>query len=288
MIVRGLPLLAGIAPLAAITFAHWLGVSYDVLPSCIPYLEGCTSVSATGRYEPSSFLFRAIMLPQSVILLFVWYFATRWLSTIGPSKITTFLILFWGVVGAVALVLYVTFLGTKAPFYEFMRRFGIYLYFLGTALAQLFLALALLRHAKVLEVPSLRRWAMWLLTFCGLPFVLGIVNLILKAIIEDPDVIENIIEWNAALLMQAYFVVLYFVWRNTGFAFGLVSIYSVKGLANLSSDDTEESLSESRNAITSWRSEITSSNPPTNPDLKGLRRPSPAKAPSSSKRPPRS
>ena len=267
MIVRGLPLLAGIAPLAAMTLAHLLGISYDVLPSCIPYLEGCTSVSSIGRYEPSSFVFRAVMLPQAAVLVFVWYFAARWLTTIGPSKITTFLILFWGVVGALALVLYVTFLGTKAPFYEFMRRFGIYLYFLGTGLAQLFLALALLRHAKALEEASLRRSALVLLTLFGLPFVLGILNLILKAIIEEADAIENIIEWNAALLMQAYFVALFFVWRSTGFAFGLVSVYSVKGLASLSSDETEESLSETRNVIKSWRSEISSSKPRTNSDL---------------------
>ena len=48
-----------------------------------------------------------------------------------------------------------------------------------------------------------------MLLLCGLPFLLGILNLVLKSLLDDADPYENRIEWISALLMQAYFVVLY-------------------------------------------------------------------------------
>ncbi|MGI9248611.1 MAG: hypothetical protein ACR2QI_06320, partial [Woeseiaceae bacterium] len=190
----------------------------DVLPSCIPYLDGCTSVSATGRYMPGSLVFRSVMLPQSVLLLFLWYLSAQWLRAIAPSSRAPGAIVVAGVAGALALVLYVTFLGTKAPFYEFMRRFGIYFYFLGTATAQLTLAIALLGHAKRTATSSMRRLAIAMLWLCGMPFALGVLNLVLKAVLDNPDFAENRIEWNSALLMQGYFIVLYVAWRTTRFS----------------------------------------------------------------------
>ena len=218
MLIRALPFLAGIAPVAGITLAYWLGVENDVLPSCIPYMDGCTSVSATGRYMPGSLLFRAVMLPQAILLVVVWYLSAHWLRAISPSTKAAGAIMLSGFVGALCLVLYVTFLGTKGPLYEFMRRFGIYLYFLGTATAQLTLAIALLGHAKRNAAVSLQRMSVAMLWLCGLPFVLGGLNLVLKALLDDADTAENRIEWISALLMQGYFVVLYLAWRDTGFS----------------------------------------------------------------------
>lgn len=219
MPIRQLPLVAGVVPFVGITLAYWLGVHYGTLPGCIPYLDGCVSISATGRYEPGNFLFRAVELPMSVVYGFTWYFCFAWLNNLtgGEHRQLSRAMLSSGLVAAVALIIYVTFLGTREPIYEFMRRFGIYFYFLGTAAAQLLAAIALLRHAVRNSLITLQRQARWLLGLCLLPFALGILNLTLKAILEDANQAENRIEWIAALCMQAWFVVLYFSWRTTGF-----------------------------------------------------------------------
>lgn len=99
-----------------------------------------------------------------------------------------------------------------------MRRIGIYFYFLGTAISQLTLGIALLRHAKRAPSASLKNIAIIMLCLCGLPFVLGLLNLGLKSVLDDTDFIENQIEWISALLMQAYFVMLYVAWRVTRFS----------------------------------------------------------------------
>ncbi len=218
MLIRVLPLVAGIVPVAGIFLSYWLAVRNGVLPACSPFMDGCVSISATGRYMPGSLLFRAAMLPQSVLLLMVWYLASLWLRKLAPASRAPATIMVAGVVGALALVLYVTFLGTKAPFYEFMRRFGIYFYFLGTAIAQVTLAVALLNHARQEAARELARLSVGMLLLCGLPFLLGILNLVLKSILDNADPYENRIEWISALLMQAYFVVLYLAWRITGFS----------------------------------------------------------------------
>jgi hypothetical protein len=169
-------------------------------------LNGPLPAGKPGRYLPGSLVFKAIMLPQSAFLALLWWIAAGWLRSIKPQSRLPGAVLICGVIGSVALVIYVTLLGTQAPFYEFMRRFGIYFYFLGTALSQLLLTLGMPR--------SMLRTAM--LTIIAVPLVLGVANLIQKELTVNADQIENAIEWSAALLMQAWFVLLFFEWRASG------------------------------------------------------------------------
>ena len=207
MFVRALPLIACLAPLIGINVAYWIGASNDVLPSCIPYLDGCTSISSTGRYPPGDRLFRAVMLPQAAVLAFTWYFAALWLKSIKPASKAGTTVLVSGVIGALALIMYVSYLASNDPFYEIMRRYGIYFYFGGTAVAQLAVSLTLDRS-------FLQRAMVWVIVT---PFALGIVNLGQKEVLGILNSNENRIEWIASLLMQAWFVLLWIAWRKTQF-----------------------------------------------------------------------
>ncbi len=203
---RFLPLFAGVVPIAGIAAAYWLNVEAGLLPACMPLLDGCTSISATGRMMPGSMAFRAVLLPQAALLAFLWWFSVRWLEQVSPESRAGTPILICGATGAIALVLYVTFLGTEQPFYEFMRRFGIYFYFLGTGLSQILLTLAL-------SPSRLRATMLWVI---GTPLVMGLINLAQKLLLADSNGIENSIEWASALLMQLWFVLLFVAWRRTG------------------------------------------------------------------------
>lgn len=207
MLIRGLPLIACLAPLIGINLAYWIGADHNVLPSCIPYLDGCTSISSTGRYPPGDRLFRAVMLPQAAILGLTWHFAALWLKSLKPNSRAATAVLVSGTIGALALILYVSYLASNDPFYEIMRRYGIYFYFVGTALAQLILSLALDRSA-------VQRAMVWVTVT---PFALGLVNLIQKAVLGSFNNNENRIEWIASLLMHAWFVLLWVSWRNSRF-----------------------------------------------------------------------
>jgi len=219
MLIRWLPFFIALVPLVGVHIAYLIAVDYGYLQPCIPYLEGCTSISATGRYPPASFLFKAIQMAMAVALPVFWYFSVKWLRALDPDwhGHAVWSIFVSGAVGAISLIVYVTFLGTQEPFYEFMRRFGIYFYFLGTVLAQLFLAVSLRGICKGLGDLALRRMAAAMLVLCLMPFVLGLLNLAQKAVLPDgtADSLENSIEWVASLMMQVYFVVVFFAWRRT-------------------------------------------------------------------------
>ncbi len=205
--IRVLPLVAALAPLFAINVAYWLGALHDHLPTCNPYLDGCTSISSTGRYPPGDRLFRAVMLPQAALLAVTWYFAALWMRVRRPDGSAHKIVLFAGPISALALVVYISYLASNDPFYEVMKTYGIYFYFVGTALCQVVVSLSL--------EPSRLRQAM--LVLCGTPFALGILNFVQKALLTDINSIENRIEWLASLLLQLWFVALYVAWRRTRF-----------------------------------------------------------------------
>lgn len=207
MLIRGLPLVTALVPIIGINIAYWLGVQHDNLPSCFPYIDGCTSISSTGRYPPGDRLFRAVMLPQAVLLALTWHFSVLWLKSLRPASHHGRIVLVAGLVGALALIIYVSYLASKDPFYEIMRRYGIYLYFFGTVLAQIAVTFAM-------ESSRLRKAMFAILV---LPFVLGIYNMIHKALVADLNSMENRIEWVVSILMQLWFVGLYLAWRRSGF-----------------------------------------------------------------------
>ena len=221
MMLRNLPLITGLIPIFAVFTSYWIAVNTADLASCNPFIDGCTSVSATGRYPPASFLFRGTMLPQSIILACYWLLNVAWLRALTvsaghiPKNIA--MVGVFGVTGALFLILYVTFLGTEAPFYEFMRRYGVYMYFALSVIAQIILASKVLPVARQLSMKRLVSLTRLQLLLAWFPFALGALNLVLKATLENSDAAENRIEWIFAMQMQLYFIVSYFSWRETQF-----------------------------------------------------------------------
>lgn len=221
MMLRALPLLTGLLPVIAVFSSYWIAAGSGNVPSCNPFVEGCTSVSATGRYPPASYLFKGTMLPQSIILSCYWLLNVAWLRalTISAGRVpkNTATVGTLGVTGSVFLILYVTFLGSQEPFYEFMRRYGVYMYFLLNVLAQIVLASKVLPLARTLGMQRLVTLTRLQLVLGWFPFALGALNLALKAVLEDSGPAENRIEWIFAMQMQLYFAVTYFSWKETQF-----------------------------------------------------------------------
>ena len=60
-------LTVALLPIACVNLNQWLSISGGHIPTCFPYIEGCTSISSTGRHGVSYWLFKALMLPQSLL-----------------------------------------------------------------------------------------------------------------------------------------------------------------------------------------------------------------------------
>ncbi|MCL4720920.1 MAG: hypothetical protein KJ041_02990 [Gammaproteobacteria bacterium] len=226
-------LAAGAALLPALTVHLCYGISAfgGLIPLCIPYVEGCTSVSSSGRYGAAYFLFKAGMLPSAVLIGAFWWLCRHWLLALGDrdcmpvrSMVTI------GIVAAVFLVLYSVFLGSRGEFYNLMRRFGVTVYFGGSYLAQLLL---ISRLVKLREggnrLPAGLLKALMALALALLATGLASIPVMhLMPVDWRPDKhrFQNIVEWNFCALLIANHALLAWGWRHSQFRAGFRTIAS--------------------------------------------------------------
>jgi len=211
--IEAIAWLAAIVPFVAANAAYLISAANDAVPWCFPYLEGCTSVSRAARGGIANPIFRALMLPQAVILVLYWWLCAEWLRGFAPQRVVTRrAILGLGIVAALFLVLYATYLGVQGDFYQWMRRYGITVHFGCTAIAQFLLASVV---ARDLRLPQWIRHGM--LGLCGAMLVLGLSSIPLQHLLPNKDAAVNALEWSYSILMLAFFPLIGEAWRLSKF-----------------------------------------------------------------------
>lgn len=216
---RAVALIVGLVPMIAVNVSYWLASAAGTVPTCMPYLDGCTSISATGRQPPSSFVFRATMLPAAVLIIVYWKLCAGWLETLGAAgRARAQFLSTVGGIGGLFLILYVTFLGSEGDFYNLMRRYGVTVFFGFNYLAQLMLAERMLHFTGRTASPvALRRVGQVKLGICIVLLAIGLASIPVMNFVANKDRIQNVMEWNFALLMFANFALTWFAWRATDF-----------------------------------------------------------------------
>lgn len=212
---RPVALVAALLPFIAVHLTYLLAASHGLVDWCLPYVDSCTSISATGRHPPASYLFRATMLPSAVILLAYWCLNRAWLRALVPGGRSPLLdwMLALGVVACCGLVAYVTVLGEAGDHWQRQRRVGVVLFFSLTFLAQLLLVAQLRRLGEAL--PGAGPWARAMLGNCVLLLALGVSTVIWDALDSASyDDVEDAFEWILAFLLQVNFLFGYGLWRG--------------------------------------------------------------------------
>ena len=211
-IITFLPLLAG-------NGAYLIGAYAELIPWCIPYIDGCTTISRAARSGHSIFLFRPLMIAYGILLIWFWVYAQHWLNILHgqPTKIAR-IILWLGIIAALFLIIYIDFLGTTGDVNRFMRRYGIMIFFTFTPLAQL---LMLNQHYKILskipESPVKPIILQYQLVALLLMLIMGIISITLGITQNKTYESENIVEWNYSLLLAMYFSGMIFMWKDYRF-----------------------------------------------------------------------
>lgn len=215
--------LSGLLPLLVVPFAYLLNVLHGGGLAaefvCQPFVDGCVSVSRAVRSGPGLHLFRAVMLPCAMLLFITWALSRQWLRALGAGPARRVSLVFWlGATGALFLVLYGTWLGTEGEWYRWLRRYGVTVFFGATALAQLLLAGVLWPQRRTLAAGDLRRGIAVFIGLVGVQWVLGILSVAKRLLLDDPDLvdrIENVIEWTFGTAMMAAFLALaWLMWRS--------------------------------------------------------------------------
>lgn len=226
---RWIALACFLVPVIAVHGSYAISIYEQTVPVCIPYIDGCTSISRAARNGNAVFLFRAMMIVYAALLVGYWHITAMWLRSLikqqqlrMPKRIA---VMYWfGFVGAVFLVLYADFLGVDGKVYRLLRRYGIVLFFALTPTAQLIQMSVLYRFAKPIE--ALWQHKPWLhlqISFGAMMLFLGLASVFLDAVALDDDDIENIIEWNFAILMAGFYLGSYVIWSRLGVRTGITS-----------------------------------------------------------------
>ena len=201
MRVAPFALFTGLLPLFCVHLTYVVAASHGHVEWCVPYWDGCTSISRVGRYGWANYLFRAGLLPYTVLLGLYWWLNQRWLLALGSNGSRLMLVSGW--IGALFMILYVTFLGTEGASYQLMRRYGINVYFGGTFLAQVLLALKLRSLQAQGKGPSPGWVAPGLAGLAGGVLAVGLFYVGARlGLATDQDRWENVLEWIAAFGMQ--------------------------------------------------------------------------------------
>jgi len=220
---RTLAILVVILPLLASNGAYLMTAYASFVPWCMPYLDGCTTISQAGRSGNTIFYYRAIVFPYSVLLMLFWLYSKVWLENLyGYATKVSRIIFVLGLVGAISLLVYIDFLGTTGEVNGLMRRTGAMLYFTMTPLAQ---ALLLKQHynyfRKQQEGLIKPKVLQYQLVIVLLMLSIAAVSILLVLTDSITYEIENIVEWNFSLLINLYFAGVVLLWRGYTRAFAI-------------------------------------------------------------------
>ncbi|MBO6850711.1 MAG: hypothetical protein JJ867_09640 [Marinobacter sp.] len=207
-----LALAAGLIPLLTIHATFAVSVLEGHVSLCMPYWDSCTSISRTGRYGTSYFIFKGTMLPAAVLGILFWWLNGRWLRQLGVHTRGVLWLPWLGLIACLALGVYTLALGHAGDGFHLMRRVGVVLYFSLTFICQLLISAGLRSH------PLWRHTGSRLLNLCQLTLVVGILSVILNGVVPDfYSRKDYAFEWILALLINLHALWLAWLWRKSRF-----------------------------------------------------------------------
>jgi len=213
---RTLAILITVFPLLASNGAFLLSAYGGLISWCMPYIDGCTTISNAGRSGDTIFYYRALVFPYSVLLVLFWLYSKNWLQLLhGHSTRAALGIMWLGVIGSIGLLIYIDFLGTAGEINSLLRRIGAALYFILIPLAQ---SLMLYQHYKILhnkpDTLINTRVLRYQLVIVLLMLFIAMAGVFIVVTGNDTSEIENIVEWNFSLLVNLYSAGMILIWKD--------------------------------------------------------------------------
>ena len=201
-------LLCAAIPVVAVHVAWYLSTRHGYVEPCIPYLDGCASISRVARHGPGNLVFKALMIPCALLQGWHWLLVRGLVARATNDRRLGASLVWLGAIAALALVVYTFALGSEGALYRFMRRYGITFYFAATFIAQLVFLRALAQRLAP-AASELRPHVRWLSAVCVAMLALGLASVAVSGTVTDPDLkdrLENLLEWHLGVLLTAWFV----------------------------------------------------------------------------------
>lgn len=214
-----LALLASLLPMVGISISFGLTAVSDPAARCIPWIDGCTTITATGVCYPAAYYLRGFLIATAIACLVWWYCASIWLQTRAqPLKRWMYTLIILSMIGSLMLVASIAVLGEHMlppSEHRFLWRFHTLtagLFFLLTSLCQMLMTFYCWRYRHKLDISSQRLWLKTLLALGQLGSLIAFY--VLSQTDMDHGAVEAIGEWWLATFCCLYFITGYRDWRD--------------------------------------------------------------------------
>ena len=200
----GLAITAAILPFVTFNTTYLIASSLGHVPACFTYLEGCTSVSSTGRQLPETILFKTGVLTLAIVLAVHWRRAANYLQPLGLSSGGARALRIIAYISAIALSIYAITLGLPDEQFGTLRRIGTH----GFAFSSWILQITFVVLYRPCRIAATQGTWRWLAVICSALLVVGITSELAKAFGTPKKMTNNIAAWNAFLVLTAFYAVL--------------------------------------------------------------------------------
>ena len=209
MTIKKISLYIFLIPTITVIISYILSLNLNLVPYCIPVLDGCTSISRTGRYFPVNIFFKFFMFLSGILIILYWHLNLQNFKTKNRLSLINYAYII-GLISIFFLFLYLIFLGEN-NYYRFFRKVGIFIYILFSIIAELILAIIYFKKLNYFNI-NFTKFKLSLSIFL---VILGIVLfpfMIMK--LENVSEIRNIISWNYFFLIQINYLITFFIWKK--------------------------------------------------------------------------
>ncbi|TVS12971.1 MAG: hypothetical protein EA419_03255 [Wenzhouxiangella sp.] len=209
------PALIFVLSFVGVAVSLWLSRSFDLVPDCRVFIDGCISISASGRQEPAVFVFRATIIPTGMLLIVTWWLNVQWLRLLGLRRRLPAVVLHvLGTASPVLLICYIALIGSAGEIDHAIRQAVITTYFPATLVAKIILAILLMR----LRPDGLPAWLpRVMLVIAVVVLGLAVNSVVVAALMDDPSVVHNLTQWHGTTAFAAWYLLLARAWGQTGF-----------------------------------------------------------------------
>ena len=209
--IKNLSFLIFIFPSFTVILSYLISLNLNLVPSCIPIIDGCTSISRAGRYYPVNYFFKSFIFISGCLIIFYWFKNFLFFNSYFASKLNKIAFII-GILSVIFLFLYIAFLG-ESNYYKFFRKIGIFIYILFAIISELLLSIIYFKN---------RNYKFFLTNFIELKLYLSLLITILGILflpfmtmkIDNVANLRNIIAWNYFLLIQINYLSTYFCWKR--------------------------------------------------------------------------
>tara|TARA_B100000401_G_C52797802_1_gene716881 strand:- start:59 stop:658 length:600 start_codon:yes stop_codon:yes gene_type:complete len=185
---KGIALIIFLVPIITICISYVISAFYGYVDWCLPIIDGCTSISKVGRYGISFYLYKVLVIPSVILMIYFWL-------KVYLDVYKNIFLLFLSFIACIFLIIYLIALGFDGPIYRFMREVGIFAFFIFMPICQIWLT------ASAPKESLKTKFFLYLLIllFIGFCFVYFYI------LHMDNNNYENIIEWNFAFGIFLFF-----------------------------------------------------------------------------------